>query len=241
MGRLLVLVMSDFVLSFMWVWAGPLTKVFVTSFLGVGHHTREAEVLKYSLSVVYMYVFAWIATFSGGAAYNPLTVLSSAFVGGPRLFLFTAFGRIPAQIAGSIIGVRLIKENFPQVGHGPRLTVDIHHGALIEGFLTFMIVMVSLGLKKKDPKSFFMKTWISTISKMSLHILGSDLTGGIMNPASALGWAYARGDHISREHLFVYWVAPVQASLLALWTFRLFTEPRKSKVQTPKEQKTKAE
>jgi len=91
---------------------------------------------------------------------------------------------LPFQIAGSIIGVRLIKETFPQVGHGPRLNVDIHHGAMIEGLLTFMIVIISLGLKKKDPKSFFMKTWISTISKMTLHILGSDLTGGIMNPAS---------------------------------------------------------
>lgn len=91
---------------------------------------------------------------------------------------------MPLQVIGSIVGVRLIKAIFPEIGQGPRLSVDIHQGALTEGLLTFMVVMVSMGLKKKDPKSFFMKTWISSISKITLHILGSDLTGGIMNPAS---------------------------------------------------------
>lgn len=55
---------------------------------------------------------------------------------------------------------------------------------MVEGLLTFMIVIVSLGLRKKDPRSFFMKTWISTLAKLSLQILGSDLTGGVMNPAT---------------------------------------------------------
>jgi len=64
------------------------------------------------------------------------------------------------------------------------LTVDIHKGALTEGLLTFAIVTISLGLARKIPGSFFMKTWISSVSKLSLHILGSDLTGGCMNPAS---------------------------------------------------------
>lgn len=234
------LIVWDFVMSFMWVWSGSLIKLFVYSYLGWGK-TAEAEALKNSLFVVCLYFFAWLVKFSKGGSFNPLTVLSSAFMNGLDGFLFTAFGRIPAQIAGSVIGVMLVKQTFPQVGHGPRLNVDIHHGAMIEGLLTFMIVIVSLGLNKKDPRSFFMKTWISTISKMSLHILGSDLTGGIMNPASALGWAYARGDHITWEHLLVYWVAPLQATMLAVWAFKLFTEPRKSKAQIVEEKKAKSE
>lgn len=88
------------------------------------------------------------------------------------------------QVIGSILAVGTIREAFPEVGHGPRLNVDVHHGALTEGALTFVIVMISLGLKQKDPKSFFMKTWMSSIAKLTLHILGSDLTGGCMNPAS---------------------------------------------------------
>ncbi|WJX71574.1 MIP aquaporin (TC 1.A.8) [Trifolium repens] len=34
--------------------------------------------------------------------------------------------------------------------------------------------------------------------KLILHKLGSNLTGGCMNPASVMGWAFARGDHISK-------------------------------------------
>lgn len=40
-----------------------------------------------------------------------------------------------------------------------------------------------------------------------------------------MGWAYARGDHISMEHILVYWLAPIEATLLAVWTFRLLVHP----------------
>lgn len=85
---------------------------------------------------------------------------------------------------GSIVGVKLLIDTIPEVGRGPRLNIDIHRGALTEGLLTFAIVSVSLGLATKIPGSFFMKTWISSLSKLTLHILGSDLTGGCMNPAA---------------------------------------------------------
>lgn len=88
------------------------------------------------------------------------------------------------QVIGSVAAVRVITEIFPEIGLGPRLNVDIHRGALTEGLLTFAIVTISLGLSRKIPGSFFMKTWISSVSKLTLHILGSDLTGGCMNPAS---------------------------------------------------------
>ncbi|MQM11566.1 hypothetical protein Taro_044475 [Colocasia esculenta] len=150
-------------------------------------------------------------------------------------------GDAPHRVIGSIIGVWLIRETFPEVGHGPRLNVDIHRGALTEGLLTFIIVIVSLGLKMKDPKSFFMKTWISSISKLTLHILGSDLTGGCMNPASVFGWAYARGDHITKEHLFVYWLAPLEATLLGVWMFSLLGHSHKHKSLQEKEEKKKSD
>ncbi|CAL9103675.1 unnamed protein product [Musa hybrid cultivar] len=255
MGRL-GLVMCDAAMSFMWVWAGALVKLLVYDALGLGHRPG-GEALKMALVVGYMFLFAWLGHVTRGGAYNPLTVLSYAFSGGPDGFLFTALGRIPAQVSsfacldsapfwsichviGSATGVRFIKQTFPSIGHGPRLSIDIHRGAWTEGFLTFMIVMASLMLKKKDPGSFFMKTWISSIFKLALNVLGSDLTGGIMNPASAFAWAYARGDHITLDQLIVYWFAPIQATLLAVWTFGLLTEP-KSKVQKAEENKVKSE
>lgn len=64
------------------------------------------------------------------------------------------------------------------------MNVGIAMGGLTEGLLTFCIVFISLGLARKVKDSFFMKTWISSLSKLTLHTLGSDLTGGCMNPAS---------------------------------------------------------
>ncbi|KAH8485912.1 hypothetical protein POPTR_016G024900v4 [Populus trichocarpa] len=220
------LILSDFVVSLMWVWSGSLIKIFVFKVLGMGHDSR-GEFLKNSLSIMNMFLFAFLGKVTKGGAYNPLTILSSAISGDFSQFLFTIGARIPAQVIGSITGVRLFIDTFPEIGLGPRLTVDIHKGALTEGLLTFAIVTISLGLARKIPGSFFMKTWISSVSKLSLHILGSDLTGGCMNPASVMGWAYARGDHITKEHILVYWLAPIEGTLLAVWTFKLLFRPQK--------------
>lgn len=87
-------------------------------------------------------------------------------------------------MAGSIVGVRLIIETFPELWRGPALVINLHQGALTEGLLTFSQVLITLGLDRSINGSFYMKTWISSILKFSLHILGSDLTGGCMNPAA---------------------------------------------------------
>lgn len=51
-----------------------------------------------------------------------------------------------------------------------------------------------------------------------------------------MGWAYARGEHITKEHVLVYWLAPIEATLLAIWIFRLLMGPPKddSKGRKPK-------
>ncbi|KAF3441354.1 hypothetical protein FNV43_RR15268 [Rhamnella rubrinervis] len=233
------LLVSDFVVSFMWVWSGPLIKIFVYKILDLGHEPR-GEITRYALYIVNMFFFAFLSKITKGGTYNPLTVLSSAISGEFSRFLYTVGARIPAQVIGSITGVRYLIATFPEVGIGPQLNVDIHRGALTEGLLTFAIVTISLGLSRKIPGSFFMKTWISSISKVTLQILGSDLTGGCMNPASVMGWAYARGDHITKEHILVYWLAPIEATLLAVWTFRLIFKPQKAEKENTKA-KTKSE
>ncbi|XP_022971453.1 probable aquaporin SIP2-1 [Cucurbita maxima] len=230
-ARLLVL---DFVLAFMWVWSGTLIKIFVFGTLGFGNDP-VGEIVKASFSILNMFVFAFLSKIWNGASYNPLNILSDAFSGDSSSFLFVAGARIPAQVLGAISGVRLIIQTIPEAGRGPHLNVGIHHGALTEGLLTYGIVLISLGLSTTLPGNFFMKTWISSCSKLTLQILGSDLTGGCMNPASVIGWAYARGEHITKEHLFVYWIAPIQGTILAVWTFKLlFRQPNEENVNTKK-------
>lgn len=46
-----------------------------------------------------------------------------------------------------------------------------------------------------------------------------------------MGWAFARGDHITKEHILVYWLAPIEATLLAVWIFRLIFPQKEEKVK----------
>ncbi|XP_027352827.1 probable aquaporin SIP2-1 [Abrus precatorius] len=225
MGRMR-LVVSDFVLSFMWAWSGVLVRIFVFRNLGFDHD-HLGEVVKTAFSIANMFLFAYLSKVTRGGAYNPLTVLSGAISGNFSDFIYCVAARIPSQVLGSIVGVKLLIDTIPEVGRGPRLNIDLHQGALTEGLLTFAIVTISLGLATRIRENFFMKTWISSLSKLALHVLGSDLTGGCMNPASVMGWAYARGDHITKEHILVYWLAPIEATILAVWTFKLLVQPVK--------------
>ncbi|KAI3472401.1 hypothetical protein Pfo_029522 [Paulownia fortunei] len=234
------LLAADFVMSLMWVWSSVLNKIFVHRILGYGAHEVKGEIVRYAVSILNMFFFAFMAKATKGGAYNPLTLLSSAISGDFSNFLFTLGARIPAQVVGSVYGVRLILDIFPGIGRGPRLNVDIAKGALTEGFLTFAIVIISLGLARKITDSFFMKTWISSLSKLTLHILGSDLTGGCMNPASVMGWAFANGEHITKEHLIVYWLAPVEATLVAVWVFGILARPKKGEAVAAKKDEAKS-
>lgn len=232
------LLMADFVMSFMWVWSSVLVKIFVHKVLGFSAHQWQGEIVRYAVSVLSMFFFAFLSKVTKGGAYNPLTVLSSAISGDFSNFLFTVGARIPAQVVGSIYGVRLILDTYPGIGRGPRLTVDVARGALTEGLLTFLIVIISMGLSRKIGNSFFMKTWISSLSKLSLHILGSDLTGGCMNPASVMGWAFANHEHITKEHLIVYWLAPIEATLVAVWVFGIVANTKKDEELKRKSEKS---
>lgn len=92
------LIVSDFIMSFMWVWSSVLIKTFVYKGLGLGYEAK-GEVFKSVLSIINMFFFAWLGKVTKGGAYNPLTVLSGAISGDFKRFLFTVGARIPAQVS----------------------------------------------------------------------------------------------------------------------------------------------
>ena len=49
-----------------------------------------------------------------------------------------------------------------------------------------------------------------------------------------MGWAYARGEHITQEHLLVYWLGPIKATLLAVWFFNVVFKPLTEEEEKPK-------
>ncbi|KAL0337860.1 UNVERIFIED_CONTAM: putative aquaporin SIP2-1 [Sesamum calycinum] len=197
------LLAADFLMSFMWVWSSVLNKIFVHRILGYGVHEFEGEIVRYAVSLLNMFLFTFMCKAARGGHYNPLTLLSAAISGDFSNFLFVLGARIPAQVVGSIYGVRLILDTFPGIGRGPRLTVDIAKGALTEGLLTFTIVIISLGLSRK-----------------------------------VMGWAFANGEHITKEHLIVYWLAPIEGTLAAVWVFRILAGPKKDEAVAAKKDNT---
>ncbi|KAJ0246787.1 aquaporin SIP2-1 [Hirschfeldia incana] len=231
---LISIVVSDLALSFMWIWSGVLVNILVHGVLGFSRKDTTGEIVGYIFSVISMFVFAFLQKLTKGGQYNPVAALASGVSGGFRSFIFTVVVRIPAEVIGSILAVKHIIHIFPEIGKGPKLNVAIHHGVLTEGILTFFVILISMGLARKIPGSFFMKTWISSIAKLTLHVLGADLTGGYMNPAAVMGWAYARGEHITQEHLLVYWLGPVVATLLAVWFFNVVFKPLTQEQEKPK-------
>ncbi|KAL8172223.1 hypothetical protein V2J09_024027 [Rumex salicifolius] len=231
------ILIADFLLSAMWAWTGHFIKIIVHRILGLGKN-QIAEVITYAFKVMSMFLFAKLGSISKGGSHNPLSILPGAISADFNRIMLTVGARIPAQVVGSIVGVKLLIATFSDVGRGPKLNVEIHHGALIEGVLAFIVAIIAMGLTQNLSGSFYRKNWISSISKISLQILTSDLTGACTNPASAIGWAFARGDHLTTEHLIVYWLAPLEATVLAVWVFKWRSRAGKDKEI---EKKTKSE
>ncbi|KAJ9548041.1 hypothetical protein OSB04_020584 [Centaurea solstitialis] len=232
MAGMVRLMITDTILSFLWVWSAVIIRLIVNVALGLSFNGYASEFVRSFLSVFNMFVFAYLVKLTDGGAYNPIAVFTSAVTGDFGSFVFNV-GRIPFQIFGSIIGVRCILVIFPEIWRGPELVINLHQGALTEGLLTFTQVLITLGLDRSFHGSFFWKNWINSVLKLALHILGSDLTGGCMNPAAVVGWAYALGAHSTKQHIVVYWFAPIEATLFAVWTFRLLTShPKPEKKKT---------
>ncbi|WJX71573.1 MIP aquaporin (TC 1.A.8), variant 2 [Trifolium repens] len=77
-----------------------------------------------------MFFYAFLAKFFRGGANNPLATLVDAISGDFHNFVFCIGSRIPAQVIGYIVRVKLLTDIIPEIGHGPRLNVDIYRGAL---------------------------------------------------------------------------------------------------------------
>lgn len=53
-----------------------------------------------------------------------------------------------------------------------------------------------------------------------------------------MGWAFANKQHITKEHLIVYWLAPVEATLVAVWVSGIIFGKKKKDDERPAAKKT---
>ena len=89
----------DLIMAFMWVWSGAIVKIVISTWVDpkiVGNH--GLDFLRYTGTVLFMFLFAWLGIITRGAAYNPLSVLSDASTGDLSTFVLTLFGRISSQV-----------------------------------------------------------------------------------------------------------------------------------------------
>lgn len=101
MGRARLLV-SDFVISFMWAWSGVLVKQFVCKNMGLCNEAL-GEILKVGLNIINMFIFALLGKVTHGGASNPITILAGAVSGDFDNFLYCMGARIPTQVSFFVV------------------------------------------------------------------------------------------------------------------------------------------
>ena len=145
-------------------------------------------------------------------------------------------GYIAAQCAGSLVGTALLRAIFAlgditdnsapkgeDWGMGANgiasLDDNILAGLLVEVILTFIFVMVILGVTSKKANHGSFGGLIIGLSLTMVHILGIGLTGTSVNPARSLWPAvFAMGDAI--KYVWIFILAPFAGSALAAFTYK---------------------
>lgn len=85
---------------------------------------------------------------------------------------------------GALAIMELMPPKYKHMLGGPSLKVDLHTGAIAEGVLTFVITFAVLFIILRGPRSNLLKTWLLSVSTVSLVMIGSAYTGPSMNPAN---------------------------------------------------------
>lgn len=230
---------GDAVLTFMWIFIsstfGLMTALIVTTF-GLQGFAWAPVAITTVLIFFFVFFCNLMADALGGASFNPTgnAAIYSAGLGGDSLISMAV--RLPAQAAGAVGGVLALMEVMPvqyrDMVAGPSLKVDVHTGAIAEGFLTFVITFGVLLIIFKGPRNAVLQALMLALVTVSVVFPGADYTGPSMNPVNAYGWAYLHKRHHVQEHFYVYWIPPFVGAILAAWVFRIFFPP-------PPEQKQK--
>lgn len=85
---------------------------------------------------------------------------------------------------GSLLIKDLMPVQYKHMLRGPSLKVDLHSGAIAEGVLTFIMNFAVLSIVIKGPRNPLLKTWLLSMTTVTLITFGSSFTGPSMNPAN---------------------------------------------------------
>lgn len=168
-----------------------------------------------------------------GCHINPAVSLGVLLSGGMKLKDFV--GYVISQCLGALAGAGLLAAVFTlggvedkTGGFGSNGLAGVGDnaiaGLLVEVILTFIFVLVILGVTDKKANHGSFAGLSIGFSLTLVHILGIGLTGTSVNPARSFGPAIAAliaGNSVPISQLWVFIVAPLVGGALAAVTYRL--------------------
>ena len=198
-------------------------------FLGcdtIGGHLAVA--LAFGLSIVAM---AYTIGNISGCHVNP--AVSFAMLIAKKLSVVDFVGYVVAQVAGAFAGAGLLKlllsfgleDLTGGLGsNGIANAGGVAGGLVIEVVLTFIFILVILGVTSDDSKGGVAGIVIG-LTLTFVHIIGIPLTGTSVNPARSLAPAvFAQGAPL--ENVWIFIVAPLVGAALAAVVYYVIIKPK---------------
>lgn len=179
-----------------------------------------------------------VGNISGGHV-NPAVSLGVLISGGMSAKDFC--GYVVAQILGAIAGSALLDAIFAlgeitdmTGGYGTNglggVNDSIGAGLLVEIVLTFLFVLLILGVTSKNQNHGSFGGLIIGLTLVGIHIIGIGLTGTSVNPARSLGPAIIAAIEGNNDPISVVWVfivAPLIGGALAAFCYKFLENSKK--------------
>ncbi len=169
-----------------------------------------------------------------GCHINPAVSIGCLVAG--KISVKDFFGYIISQFVGGIVGALILKGVFAwsgledktgALGSNGLANGNIGASLVIEIILTFVFVLVILGVTSKDNFGSVAGLVIGFTLTL-IHIFGIGLTGTSVNPARSLGPALiAGGDALSCVWVFI--VAPLVGGVLAALVYKAVLKAKEAK------------
>jgi glycerol uptake facilitator-like aquaporin len=123
-----------------------------------------------------------------------------------------------SQVAGAVLGGLLVKMVLPAnvgrvIAYGtPTLNnqLTFGHGVALEALLTFFLMSVILQVQGRPQRGFAAAA--VGFAFLPATLVAGSLTGGVLNPARALGPALVTGTMTAQA---VWWVGPIVGAVIA--------------------------
>lgn len=180
-----------------------------------------------------------VGNISGGHV-NPAVSLGVLISGGMTVADFC--GYVVAQILGALAGSGLLAAIFDMGGVEDKtgglgtnglggVNGSAGAGVLVEIVLTFLFVILILGVTSKNQSHGSFGGLIIGLTLVAIHIIGIGLTGTSVNPARSLGPAIVAAIQGNTEPIGVVWVfivAPIIGGALAAFVYKFLESAKAS-------------